>query len=1152
MVEKYEQMLAQDPTSSMFVELSRAYIERGENDRAIETCQRGLTHHPNSVVGRVLWGKALINVGKAAEAMKQFDLAVNIDRDNPHAYNLISEALLRKGLYRSALPILRRAAALQPNDARIVQWLEQTKQALAGGPAPSMSEATTTDTTEIPLSAVVARTEQVPAVQSPPVVEPETDPFAALLARQTRDEPDNHPTVVMRAMSPPVPTDELPLITGTIDAPVVTKDEPDPFAALQAQSPSTEVDTVHGLTSTFNALSEGALAEVPRPVMATEAEPSVVLGADLTMPVLREVVSAQTEMPTTEFQTPGVNVPAPRVSRGGLLDDIPDEPQALPTAKSSRPEALGQSTEAAAKEYERELRAKLEVTKQKKTFFHTHRFNIAAVSALFVVGLGLGGSFIYTRLQNKGETLDTALAKGLSAVNADTKEQYLAAIRSLEQALKMDKGNAEASALAGYAHAMLFAEHGGTSADREAAMAAFGSSAVREARPDLALVVDFCVADPELLGAARQQLLGSSLEKSVVQAQVGRLLLGDKKYDEALTRLKQATELDPRNTRAMVALGEYYLAFEDWDSAIEMLGRAEALSRFHPRRVIGHAQARLELGRELPEALADLEGLPGTSAVPPAIEGRYRLMLGRALAANGRFADATKTFTDAQAADPALGFELAVALGHAHRLSGDMVRAQKSFEEALKLSPKSEVAKEGLGRVLLARSREKELLERFRPEKDAKRISLLRGIAWFRLGDAKKARAELQATRESNGKYTAEAAVYLALADASEEGQSDAVIQTLEKFASTLRKNKSTVQVALARMYLQKGALDKARAVLEEAAKDPQDSEANALLGELLLKAGVPVEVSIEPLTRAVERNGSHTVARHLLVRSLLAMGKPNDAVTHVEKWTTDDPSPESFRDAALVYLQAGKLKEAESAAAKIPTSSDEVEVWRTRALISFGRANGAEAMKALERANQLNPKDGETFCEIGNAFVRQGNYDAAKAAYDAAIREDKKLACGLAGPFHAKPVAKGNPSPGQVLEKLISQSRHAWERAFLLATLARVHLVGNDVAAARTTVDEALQAGPFHPAAWFAAGEVARGEKDEVQALEAWGKAAELDGSSSQARLAFAESLAKGGREKLPLALVQYEAVLLIDQNEIDLARAKKAVAMIKKQLSP
>ena len=69
-----------------------------------------------------------------------------------------------------------------------------------------------------------------------------------------------------------------------------------------------------------------------------------------------------------------------------------------------------------------------------------------------------------------------------------------------------------------------------------------------------------------------------------MRAQVGRLLLADKKYDEALKELKKATELDPRNTRALVALGDYYLAFEDWDNALEMMSLAEALSRPMRRR----------------------------------------------------------------------------------------------------------------------------------------------------------------------------------------------------------------------------------------------------------------------------------------------------------------------------------------------------------------------------------------------------------------------------------------------------------------------------------------------------------------------------------------------------------------------------------------
>src|SRR4051812_4344303 len=145
LVEKYEQILAQDPASTVFVELAKALIEAGEHQRAISICQGGLDHHAKSVVGRGLWGKALINLGKPAEAMEQFDKAIAIDKENPHAYNLIGEVLLHKGLYRSALPLLRKAVALQPNDGRVRQWLEQTQRALAGGPAPILSDVTGVD-----------------------------------------------------------------------------------------------------------------------------------------------------------------------------------------------------------------------------------------------------------------------------------------------------------------------------------------------------------------------------------------------------------------------------------------------------------------------------------------------------------------------------------------------------------------------------------------------------------------------------------------------------------------------------------------------------------------------------------------------------------------------------------------------------------------------------------------------------------------------------------------------------------------------------------------------------------------------------------------------------------------------------------------------
>ncbi|MBL8918835.1 MAG: tetratricopeptide repeat protein [Myxococcaceae bacterium] len=1340
MVEKYEQMLSQDPTSTVFVELARAYLDKGENDKAIEVCKQGCTHHPESVAGRVLWGKGLINSGRAAEAMQQFDAAANIDKDNPHAYNLISEVLLRKGLYRSALPILRKASTLQPNDGRIKQWLEQARAALAGGPAPILYDETSVtqalpsavpaapalgDGPAAATSPVVpvvaapaarpsgprppASTEQHPSgrhdaapaarpsgprppasaeqhpsgrhhaappspgdqrpsgrhpqaqtaeLPAPPTDSspsgefPNADPDVFAAFAPAKPDPRAEPTVVMSALGeerttevptqtaqvpeawpsaprpmdhrpgPPVPTGDLPIVGGSVAArsddnrptmelpvpahgsgPVVVGaledrtataelpipvarsappvgEAPDPFAALTGRTESTE--TFRGLTSTFQALEEAEAAPLPLPlppappVPSDPNLPSVIPSDELQLPpatpaapakppgLLDDVVSAQNEVPTSEFQMPGMNqvparaapapVAAPRAGSGGLLDEIPDHFEPPSAVEAPRVEFSTQATEAIAREYERELREKLQAKVQEKTFFQKHGVKLGVGAAVVVVGIALVGSFLYTRQRHGGENLESALAKGLLAINADTKEQYTLALQSLEQALSMDEGNADAWANIALAKAILYAEHGGALADRTAAQDALNKPKVREAHPEIAVVVDYLVADAADLAGRRQQLLGSELSQSLVEAQAGRVLLTDRKLDEAFKHLQRATELNSRNLRALVTLGEYYLLSEDYESAARILSTAETLSKYHPQRVMGLAEARLELARESQEALADLEGLPANAAVREALKGRYTLLLGRAQSAAGRHDDAAKTLTEGMAANKDLAFDFEMALGMAARNAGRMAEAQKAYEAAIALRPKSEEAKEGLGRVLLARSREKELLERFnKPDDNQRKVALVRGIAAVRLEDPRRARAEFDRTRVS-GKYPAEAVVYLALIDAAEES-GDKAVQALEKLVATQKRHKATAQIALARVYMKRNELMKARAQLEEAARDPQDYEANALLGQLYLEAvdmGVPPETALAPLQKAVERNGSHGPSRHLLTRTLLALGQFPEATKMVESWTADNPqSEEAWVDAAFVYLHTGRFKDAEAAIAKLKPDSTDPQAFRVKAQVLYARGDARNGLASLERANKLNPKDAETFCEIGNAFVRQGNADTALKAYEAARRENAKALCGLVGPHHAKPTAKGaRPTPKEELLALQKQAFAVWDRALVDASLARVLLEERDLKHALEQAEAATRAAPFSAPAWFAMGEVARKQKNDAKALEAWGKAAEYDPSWAQARLAYADALMRAGGEGPAKALPEYEAVLGLTQNEAELARVKKVVTALKKQL--
>jgi tetratricopeptide (TPR) repeat protein len=1215
MVEKYEQVLSGDPASTVFVELAKALIERGEHSRAIEVCQGGLNHHPKSVVGRVLWGKALIQLGKPSDAMNQFDLAVNIDKDNPHAYNLIGEVLLHKGLYRSALPILRKAAALQPNDGRIRQWLEQTRAALAGGPAPVL-----TDTGALapippgddPMATVVldatvdkpdanamptvvtqayvpatAQAEDTRSMRAPGAQLGDNDaPTQAHMAAngtdhaklRPRDAQHDPASMTSDEMGQPLggrssPTQVLPGANGKRPHAEPPPDPDDPFAAIPKKDLEGEV--IGGLTSTFNALSENndtpgipvdpfsqfpdaSPGKVPV-VRGGSQEPSVAVSPELMREaqakggaLLDDVPLPSGPLPAQREREDEPHIVAKPSGKRGLLDDIPDALEAPSQLDVPKVEVSAHATEAIAKEYERELREKLAASTAKKTFLQRHGLKIALLMAMIVVIVGAGGSYLYTRSKNNGLDLAGAVAEGRKSLNADTLPEYKKGITSLELARTMEAENPEVQALLGYAHAMLYAEAGHAEAEATAAKAAFASPGARDRSPELALVADLMLADSATLAAAKQAILTSQLEKAEVHGEAGRILLADKKYDDALKRLTRAVELMPGNVRALVALGDYYLAFEDYENAEKIFGGvALQLSPQNAGRVLGMAEARLAQSHELAESLGEVEPLVPEN-VPVAMRARREVVLGMLLSAAGRHDDALKVLSAAEKNKDFSDhlFEVQLASGYAFRAAGQMDAAQMAYEKAVKLAPPARIneAKEGLGRVLLARSREKELLTKVKRDTSSRQVSMLRGIAYGRTGDWKNAREELSHTQVNN-KYPPESVVQLALADAA-EGNPDKALTVLKQLEVSVKKSRAPVLVALGRVYMQRNELDKAKAVLEEAAKDPLDYEGNAMLGELLVNLGL-TELAVEPLSRAVERNGSHGPSRHLLGRTLLDLGKIPEALKQGEAWAQDNPtSDDAQKDYAFFLFHAGRAKDAEGAINKsVKSDSNDAEAWRIKAQILFANSDMKNAMTALERANKLNSKDAETFCEIGHAMTRQGNYEIAGKAYEAARGNDPKAACGQIGPYHARP--GGGLKAVKDLTDAKSKAVHSWDRALAAATIARVKLQLNNPKEAREAADEALSLAPNAAPPHYASGLVEMRLKNDAKALEELAKAAELDPSWGNARLAYADLLVRQGPEQLPKAISEYEAFLGVSQSDSDVSRVKSDLKRLKQKAS-
>src|SRR5215470_2706440 len=1061
LVERYEQLLATDPTSTLFVELARVLVEQGENARAAEVCQQGLVHHPDSIHGYVLWGKALIGLGRPDEAMEQFDKAVAVDRQDPLAYHLISEVLVSKGLYRSALPLLRKAVALSPGDEQVKVWLEQTQGALSGGPAPTIRPAVLDNPPERPLK---------PRANGSPT-------GSNNVVRPTRTG----------ATPPPPPAEALAEAAG--------------FTPLPERKGS----------GSFPIAGDGPTAP-GGPDYPASAEPGANGGEPPTEP--------------------------------SLLADIPDAPVPTgPVPAVKRPFSTG-TTQAIAKEYEKALRAKVAEKAEKKSWLQVHALKLA-IAIVAVVALIAGGLvYRHTRAVNQGRNLTDALSSARKALALDTAAGDKAALESLAQAIRMEEDSTEAWDLTAYARAVLADEHGGTAQDRSQAAAALARPKAGDSHPGLVLLARAMTAEGPARDAARKAILDSSLDLTEVHDAAGRLLLAKGDAKGAVLHFKRALELNAGNVRALVALGDYYREAGDDAAALTVYGTAEQLSADHPGRSLGEAESRLALEQDLTQALAAVDKLVPESLTPD-MAARRALVRGRLLSANGAHDQAVKVLTEGATGAGKRAFDFQVALGDALRASGDLTSAQKSLEAAVKQKPKSEEAKEALGRVLLGRDREREVLQRFADD-SGRRMALLRGIAWGRLKDWKKARGELTKTSVS-GKFPVEAVAWLALADAA-EGEPDKAQTVLEKTLGAAKRPRADVAVALGKVYWQRGILDRAKAQFEGASRDPRDYEGACALGRLLWVSGSP-ERAVEPLQLSIQRNRSHGESKHALARVYLALAKPTDAQAQADAWAAENPaSAAAQKDVALALAQQGKWKESEAALGRaLKLEPQDPESYRLKASLLFARGDGRGGFAALQKANSLAPKDSEVFCAIGRAFVRQGNIPQAQKAYEAAVREEATSVCGFAGEVLLKPTA-GKPQLSR-LQGLSSAAPRATDRAWAAVAASRVALANGRIQEAKHSAELALEIQPFFSDAALAEGLVLRKLRDETKARELLIKAVQLDPADGPTRLALADALAAGGDTDARRAYDEYVNFTRLAPKSPDLARVKKLLPALKKR---
>lgn len=118
-----------DPASPFFLILTQLLIDENKLEEALEICNAGLAHHPESIEGNFLKVKILCREENYIEAEKLLKFVIN--RHGAHINGLKLMGKVQRSLNRSSNTIkvtLDKILELNPNDPDVLQWQEENIQ----------------------------------------------------------------------------------------------------------------------------------------------------------------------------------------------------------------------------------------------------------------------------------------------------------------------------------------------------------------------------------------------------------------------------------------------------------------------------------------------------------------------------------------------------------------------------------------------------------------------------------------------------------------------------------------------------------------------------------------------------------------------------------------------------------------------------------------------------------------------------------------------------------------------------------------------------------------------------------------------------------------------------------------------------------------
>lgn len=848
-----------DPARS-FVYLGDALIALGRARDAVDVGARGLKIDPDNLAGRVMVARAFALLHQWKEAQAELLKVVKADRNHAPGFRMLGEVLMRRADYERALPVLQHAQNLDPADPGTLSLL---RRARAGQP-----------------------------LDPPPPVPTPMEPGLVAAGRGRHDyhqeEPSNLPTRVGGDVDPR-------------NGPTAVSGDP---ALARMRLDRMEVQRDGGRRAPVDAGvrhadDRGADRGDRRPVEVFQPPPTEDVFAPIGQnPVRDSIRPARASQPPPMNQTipPGVR---PRVMP---IEKPRDAAQASLRASAAVGEHyLNNLLVAGLLEVPRVRvpEANYDLAAGRRWGRSTVRMFIYLFVLLFMAGGGVGAWYWYAAKQ-RGEDVARHIAGAETLIGSGDHASLKRADEETRAAIERDRNNPYAVALLAHItalEAMLYGEIDTSAVANAIELAAqdiddptdqgYRELVLARAAHTFATLSASSEGGETRVADARTMLetwLEGHAEDHLARWLLGHALLaaGDRKG--AAVAFEQADKGGEGPVLAAIALADLRLDDGKHEEAKALYDRALERSSKHAWAFIGRSLTRSERSVEMAEAVADLNvGI--ATAQGPRVEAFKHLALAAAqLGQEDYKAFAAEIDKAGGVSDPRFLARLAllrVAQGVLDKAAQARTEirwyADKPQPDPLVVALDAELRlASGAAREAFATVENEEGL----------RAARLRGRALFDMGQAEKARAELDealaiAPKDLELSVWAEAARMVA-SSGDERRKADEALDSLGRQAKS--KSARVVHgIALAAVGRRADARDKLESSLEgikEEYPNPLAYRAHVILAEIDLAEG-KVDAAIEQVKKGLALNNGYLPAHDLMGR-LLVDRLPDEARTHL------------------------------------------------------------------------------------------------------------------------------------------------------------------------------------------------------------------------------------------------------------------------------